>query len=279
MFVFENERGRFFLKRYLSMLGNYLLYLAVIIFVIFLYNTIIDPFLGWGQFGKGENISIQLFMVLVATIGLSSIIYNIKYRILIQSPESFWKLSGYSKINLSCAVHMITIGLAFTFLHSAVMKLLLYYNITTFNDFTEEYYYSVPFAYLMVSSVITTALELIVFIGIIFNEARKNIPVFWPILVISLIIGALQEAGGIGMQLLGVALGFIYGYIYIRTSTIWSIILIGIVFNTSLFCMKKVGWLDSMEKMSEFNLIALAAIMGLYLLFSTLWYLRKPNAS
>jgi len=157
------------------------------------------------------------------------------------------------------------------------MKLLLYYNITTLNDFTEDYYHSVPFAYLMVSSVITTALELIVFVGIMFNEARKNVPVFWPILLISLIIGAMQSAGGIGMQLLGVALGFVYGFIYVRTSSIWSVILIGIVFNNSLFGMKKVGWVDEMEKMSEFTLIAIASIMGLYLLFSTLWYLRKPN--
>ena len=81
------------------MLGNYLLYLAVIILVIFLYNTIINPILDWGQFGEGENISIQLFMVLAATIGLSAIVYNIKYRILKQTPGSFWKLSGFSKIN------------------------------------------------------------------------------------------------------------------------------------------------------------------------------------
>ena len=269
--------GKFFLKRYLSMLGNYLLYLVVIILVIFLYNTIINPILDWGQFGEGENISIQLFMVLAATIGLSAIVYNIKYRILKQTPESFWKLSGFSKISLSCAVHMFTIGLAFTFLNAAVMKLLLYYNITTLNDFTEDYYHSVPFAYLMVSSVITTVLELIVFVGIMFNEARKNVPAFWPILVISLIIAALQSAGGIGMQLLGAALGFIYGFIYVRTSSIWSVILIGIVFNTSLFGMKKIGWVDAMENMSEFTLIAIASIMGLYLLFSTLWYLRKPN--
>ncbi|MEH7276208.1 hypothetical protein, partial [Neobacillus vireti] len=161
------------MRRYLSMLGNYLLYLAVIILVIFLYNSFINPVLGWGQFGEGKNISIQLFMVLAATIGLSAIVYNIKYRILKQTPKSFWKLSDFSKISLSCAVHMVTIGLAFTFLNAAVMKLLLSYNITTLNDFTESYFQSVPFAYLMVSSVITTALELIVFIGIMFNEARK----------------------------------------------------------------------------------------------------------
>ena len=109
-----------------------------------------------------------------------------------------------------------------------------------------------------------------------FNDARKKVPVFWPILVSSLIIAALQAAGGIGMQLLGAALGFVYGYIYIRTSSIWSVIMIGIVFNTSLFGMKKVGWIDSMENMSEFSLIVIASVMGLYFLFSTLWYLRKP---
>ena len=151
------------------------------------------------------------------------------------------------------------------------------YNITTLNDFTEAYYHSVPFAYLMVSSVITTILELIVFVGIMFNEANKNVPVFWPILVISLIIAVLQSAGGIGMQLIGAALGLVYGFIYLSTSSIWSVILIGIVFNTSLFGMKKVGWVDAMENMSEFDLIAIASIMGLYLFFSTLWYVRKPN--
>ncbi|WP_409342581.1 type II CAAX prenyl endopeptidase Rce1 family protein [Paenibacillus sp. MBLB4367] len=265
------------MKRYLSMMGNYLLYLAVIILVIFLYNTVIDPVLGWGQFGKGTNIPIQVFMVLVITIALSAIVYTIKYRLLKQTPGSFWRLCGFSPISPSFSVHMITIGLAFTLLNAATMKLLLYYNITTFNEFTEEYYNSVPFPYLIVSSVLTTSLELILFIGIMFNEARKHVPVFWPILVIALIIAALQP-GGIAMQLLGVVLGFIYGYVYARFSSIWSAMLIGIVFNISLFGMKKIGWLDSMENMSEFTLIVLAAVMGLYLIFSTLFYWRKPKA-
>lgn len=266
------------MKRYLSMLGNYLLYLTVIILVIFLYNIVIDPVLGWGQFGKGKNIPIQVFMVLVITIALSAIVYAIKYRLLKQTPVSFWRLSSFSPISPSFSVHMITIGLAFTLLNAASMKLLLYYNITTFNDFTEEYFASVPFVYIILSSVLTTALELILFFGIMFNEARKHVPVFWPILVIALIIAALQP-GGIAMQLLGVALGFIYGSIYVHLSSIWSIMLIGIVFNISLFGMKRIGWLDSIENMSDFTLILLAAVMGLYLIFSTLWYWRKPKAA
>ncbi|NRF94766.1 hypothetical protein HQN89_28125 [Paenibacillus frigoriresistens] len=208
-------------------------------------------------------------MVLVITIALSAIVYAIKYRLLKQTPVSFWILSSFSPISPSFSVHMITIGLAFTLLNAASMKLLLYYNITTFNDFTEKYFASVPFVYIILSSVLTTALELILFFGIMFNEARKHVPVFLPILVIALIIAALQP-GGIAMQLLGVALGFIYGSIYVRLSSIWSILLIGIVFNISLFGMKRIGWLDSMENMSDFTLILLAAVMGLYLIFSTL---------
>ncbi|CAN7613889.1 hypothetical protein [Paenibacillus sp. LjRoot56] len=266
------------MKRYVSMLGNYLLYLMVIILVICLYNIVIDPVLGWGQFGKGKNIPIQVFMVLVVTIALSAIVYAIKYRLLKQTPVSFWSLSNFSPIRLSFSVHMVTIGLAFTLLNAASMKLLLYYNLSTFNDFTEEYFASVPFVYIILSSVLTTALELILFIGIMFNEARKHVPVFWSILVIALIIAALQP-GGIAMQLLGVALGFIYGSIYVRLSSIWSILLIGIVFNLSLFVIKKIGWLDSMENMSEFTLVLLAAVMALYLIVSTLWYWRKPKAA
>lgn len=110
-----------------------------------------------------------------------------------------------------------------------------------------------------------------------FNEARKNVPVFWPILGIALIIAAVQSPGGIWMQLLGAALGLIYGFIYVRTSSIWSVISIGVAFNVSLFSMKKIGWLDSMENMSEFSLIVLAVVMGIFLLFSTLWYWRKQK--
>ncbi|MEH7012256.1 CPBP family glutamic-type intramembrane protease [Neobacillus niacini] len=265
------------MKNYLSMLVNYLLYLAVMILVILLYNIIVNPILGWGQFGTGENIAIQLFIVLSATIGLSAIVYNIKYRVLKQNTERFWRIFGFSKISLGSLIHMITIGLAFTILNAAVMKMLLLHNITSLNDFTETYFNSVSFTTLVVSSVITTGLELIVFIGIMFNEARKNVPVFWPILGIALIIAAVQSPGGIWMQLLGAALGLIYGFIYVSTSSIWSVISIGVAFNVSLFSMKKIGWLDSMENMSEFSLIVLVVVMGIFLLFSTLWNWKKQE--
>jgi len=257
------------------MIGNFLLYLAVLILAILLYNMIVNPVLGWGQFGTGENIAIQLFIVLTATIGLSAIAYTIKYRVLKQKTARFWGIFGFSKISSGSLIYMITIGLAFTLLNAAVMKLLLLHNITSMNDFTETYFNSGSFTTLAVSSVITTALELIVFLGIMFNEARKNVPVIWPILGIAIIIAAVQSPGGIWMQLLGAALGLIYGFIYVRTSSMWSVISIGIVFNVSLFKMKKIGWLDSMENMSEFSLIALAIVMGIFLLFSTLWYWRK----
>jgi hypothetical protein len=35
--------------------------------------------------------------------------------------------------------------------------------------------------------------------------------------------------------------------------------------------------MDSMENMTQFSLIVIGSVMGLYLLFSTLWYVRKPN--
>lgn len=265
------------MKNYLSMIGNYLLYLAVMIVVILIYNTIMNPILGWGQFGTGENIAVQMFLVLVATIGLSAFVYKIKYRVLKQTPESFWGILGFSKIRLGSLIYMIIIGLAFTLLNAAVMKLLLLHNIPSLNDFTESYYNSVSFTTLIVSSVITTALELIVFIGIMFNEARKNVPVFWPILGIALIIAVIQAPGGISMQLLGVALGFVYGFIYVKSSSIWSVITIGVAFNVSLFSMKKIGWLDSMENISEISLIKLAVVMAIFLLVSNVWYWRKPK--
>lgn len=139
------------------MIGNYLLYLAVMILVILLYNIIVNPILGWGQFGTGENIAIQLFIVLSATIGLSNIVYNIKYRVLKQKTERFWGIFGFSKISLGNLIYMITIGLAFTLLNAAVMKLLLLHNITSLNDFTETYFNSVSFTTLVVSSVIPRA--------------------------------------------------------------------------------------------------------------------------
>jgi membrane protease YdiL (CAAX protease family) len=265
------------LKNYLSMIGNYLLYLAVMIVVILLYNFILNPILGWGQFGTGDNIAIQLFIVLTATIGLSALVYTIKYRLLKQKTVRFWGIFAFSKISLGSLMYMVAIGLAFTFLNAAVMKLLLYHNISSLNDFTESYFNSVSFTTLVVSSVITTALELIVFIGIMFNEARKGVPVFWPILGIALIIAAVQSPGGIWMQLLGAALGLIYGFIYVRTSSIWSVISIGVVFNVSLFSMKKIGWLDSMGNMSELSLIVLAVLMAAFLLFSLLWYWKKQK--
>jgi membrane protease YdiL (CAAX protease family) len=267
------------LKSYLTMLGNYLLYFAVTVLVIFIYNAVVDPILGWGQFGTGENISVQLFMILATAILLSGVVYNIKNRLLKQTPESFWKLSNFSKISPGVTVHMITMGLAFTLLNAAIMKLLLYYNITSMNDFSEVYYNSVPFTILIVSAVVNTSLELILFIGIMFNEARKNLPVFWPILFIALIIAALQAPAGIVMMLIGGALGIMYGMIYIHTSSIWPVILIGITFNVSLFSMKKIGWLDSMENFSEFTLIGLTVVSGLYLLFGTLWYWQKSKMS
>jgi membrane protease YdiL (CAAX protease family) len=261
------------------MLGNYLLYFAVTVLVIFIYNAVVDPILGWGQFGTGKNISVQLFMILATAILLSGVVYNIKNRLLKQTPESFWKLSNFSKISPGVTAHMITMGLAFTLLNATIMKLLLYYNITSMNDFSEVYYNSVPFTILIVSAVVNTSLELILFIGIMFNEARKNLPVFWPILFIALIIAALQAPAGIVMMLIGGALGFMYGMIYIHTSSIWPVILIGITFNVSLFSMKKIGWLDSLENFSEFTLIGLTVVSGLYLLFGTLWYWRKSKMS
>ncbi|MFJ5760564.1 type II CAAX prenyl endopeptidase Rce1 family protein [Neobacillus sp. NPDC093182] len=265
------------MKNYLSMIGNYLLYLAVMIVVILIYNVLVNPFLGWGQFGTGENIAVQMFLVLAATIGLSAIVYMIKYRVLKQTPESFWGIFGFSKIRLGSFIYMVIIGLAFTLLNAAVMKWLLLHNITSLNDFTESYYNSVSFTTLIFSSVITTALELIVFIGIMFNEAKKNVHIFWPILGIALIIAVIQAPGGIWMQLLGVALGLVYGYIYVRSSSIWSVISIGIAFNVSLFSMKKIGWLDSMENMSEISLIILGVAMAAFILISTVWYWRKPK--
>lgn len=259
------------------MIGNYLLYLAVMIVVILIYNILVNPLLGWGQFGTGENIAVQMFLVLVATIGLSAIVYKIKYRVLKQTPESFWGIFGFSKISLGSLIYMIIIGLAFTLLNAALMKLLLFYNVTSLNDFTESYYNSVSFTTLIVSSVITTALELIVFIGIMFNEAKKNVHIFWPILGIAIIIAVIQAPGGIWMQILGVALGLVYGYIYVRSSSIWSVISIGIAFNVSLFCMKKIGWLDSMENMSEISLILLAVAMAGFILISTVWYWKKQK--
>jgi membrane protease YdiL (CAAX protease family) len=259
------------------MIGNYLLYLAVMIVVILLYNIIVNPLLGWGQFGTGENIAIQMFLVLVATIGLSAIVYKIKYRVQRQTPKRFWGIFGFSRISFGSLIYMIILGLAFTLLNAAVMKLLLAYNIPTLNDFTESYFNSVSFTTLIVSSVITTALELIVFIGIMFNEARKNVPVFWPILGIAFIIAIIQAPGGVWMQLLGIALGLVYGYLYVRSSSIWSVITMGVAFNVSLFSMKKNGWLDSMENMSEFSLLILAVVMAVFILMGTIWYWRKPK--
>ncbi|WP_338469700.1 CPBP family intramembrane glutamic endopeptidase [Niallia sp. XMNu-256] len=265
------------MKSFVTMLGNYLLYFAVTTLAIFLYNAVADPILGWGQFGTGENISVQLFMILVAAILLSGVIYNIKYRHLKQTPKSFWGLSNFSKISLSVTVHMIIMGLMFTLFNAAIMKLLLTYNITSMNDFLEVYYNSVPFPILIVSAVVNTSLELILFIGIMFNEARKNVPVFWPILFIAVIIAALQAPAGIVMMLIGGALGILYGWVYIQISSIWPVILIGITFNVSLFSMRKIGWLDYIENFSAPTLIGLTVVSGLYLVFSALWYWCKSK--
>ncbi|MFP7298318.1 type II CAAX prenyl endopeptidase Rce1 family protein [Neobacillus niacini] len=265
------------MKNYFSMVGNYLLYLAVMIVVILLYNSVLNPLLGWGQFGTGENIAVQMFLVLVGTIGLSALVYKAKYKVLKQPSESFWRVFGFSKMSMGSLILMVIIGLAFTMLNASVMKLLLYYNITSLNDFTESYFNSVSFTTLIVSSVITTALELIVFIGIMFNESRKNVPVFWPILGIALIIAVIQAPGGIWMQLLGIALGLVYGFIYVRSSSIWSVITMGIAFNVSLFSMKKIGWLDSMEKLPEWGLIIISVVMAIFILVSTVEYWRKTK--
>ncbi|MFC5467272.1 type II CAAX prenyl endopeptidase Rce1 family protein [Cohnella suwonensis] len=92
-------------------------------------------------------------------------------------------------------------------------------------DFTAQYS-NVPAFYLIASAVLNTALELVLFIGIMFNEARRRVPNFWAMLTIALIIAALQP-GGIAMQLLGIPLGFLYGYMYSKLKSIWYVILIG----------------------------------------------------
>ncbi|WP_164545438.1 CPBP family intramembrane glutamic endopeptidase [Paenibacillus albus] len=262
------------MTRYAGMLVNYLLYTAMIIMAILLYNFIVNPIFDWGQFGKGDQLPAQVFIVLVLSIVLSRIAYSLKYKILkTPSPSSFIQLHQYLPIRLPQAIHMITVGLAFALMFASVMKFLLHQGISELENFTAQYSNVAAF-YLIASAALNTALELVLFMGIMFNEARRSVPSFWAMLVISLIIAALQP-GGIAMQLLGIPLGFLYGYMYSKLKSIWYVILIGCSFNVLFFTMVKTSLFGAFGDMSDITLLIIAGVSAIYMIISTVWYSKR----
>ncbi|WP_308637102.1 CPBP family intramembrane glutamic endopeptidase [Paenibacillus silvisoli] len=257
--------------RYAGMLGNYLLYTAMIIMAILVYNLIVNPIFDWGQFGKGDQLPAQVFIVLVVSIVLSWLAYTLKYRILkTPPPSSFIRLHQYLPIRLPQSIHMITVGLAFALLFTSAMKLLLHQGMSELEDFTAQYS-NVPALYLITSAALNTALELVLFMGVMFNEARRRVPGFWAMLIISLIIAALQP-GGIAMQLLGIPLGFLYGYMYSKLKSIWYVILIGCSFNVIFFTMVKTSLFGSFDDLSDMTLLLIALGSVVYMVISAVWY-------
>lgn len=262
--------------RYAGMLVNYFLYATLIIIAILFYNFVVNPIFGWGEFGKGDQLPAQVFIVLTVSIVLSWIAYSLKYKILrTQTPLSFIRLHQYLPIRLPQSIHMITVGLAFSLLFTSVMKFLLHQGMSELEDFTAQYS-NVPAFYLIASAVLNTALELVLFMGIMFNEARRRVPSFWAMLIIALIIAALQP-GGIAMQLLGIPLGFLYGYMYSKLKSIWYVILIGCSFNVAFFTMVKTSLFGSFDDLSDTTLMIIAIGAALYMIISTVWYSLRPG--
>ncbi|SFT26842.1 CPBP family intramembrane glutamic endopeptidase [Paenibacillus sp. BC26] len=266
------------MRRYLAMLANVVLYVAMIIAAIVIYNAAVNPLTEWGTFGEGEQLPAQAFIVLVLSVVLCYLAYKVKYKLMdSQTPPGFIRMQQYLPISTLQAVHMITVGIGFAFFFTAALKLLLHQGVSELATFTNQYA-DVPTGYLIVSAVINTALELILFVGILFNEARRNVAVFWAVLLVSIIIAALQP-GGIAMQLLGIPLGFLYGYMYIRLRSIWSVILIGCMFNVLFFAFVKTSAFDWFGSLHDGWLIVILAVSAIYMAASVVKYNAKKSSN
>ncbi|SDX57349.1 CPBP family intramembrane glutamic endopeptidase [Paenibacillus sp. CF384] len=267
------------LRRYLAMLANVVLYVAMIIAAIVIYNAAVNPLLGWGSFGEGEQLPAQVFIVLVLSVVLCYLAYRVKYSLIVPqiAPPGFLRMQHYLPISTLRAVHMITVGIGFAFFFTASLKFLLHQGVSELAAFTDQYA-DVSTGYLIISAVINTALEIILFMGILFNEARRNVAVFWAVLLVSIIIAALQP-GGIAMQLLGIPLGFLYGYMYLRLRSIWSVILIGCSFNVLFFAFVKTAAFDWFDKLHDSWLIVIIAVAAIYMAASVLKYSPKKSSS
>ncbi|WEK54441.1 MAG: CPBP family intramembrane metalloprotease [Candidatus Cohnella colombiensis] len=252
------------MKRYASMLGNTLLYVTMIVIAILLYNTVVNALLAWGTFGNGEQLPAQVFIVLILAIGLSWVAYTIKYRIRANAPSGgFIGMQQFTTLAWSRTAQLMLVGVAFALFYTAMMKLLLHHGVTDLSHFTEQYA-DVAVYYLIASAVINTALELILFIGILFNEVRRGIPTLWAVLIVSIIMAILQP-GGPAMQLIGVGLGFLYGYTYIRTNSIWSVILIGCTFNVVFFTLVKTSAFDWIGSLNDVVLVLMIVVTAVYM--------------
>ncbi|RAP74604.1 type II CAAX prenyl endopeptidase Rce1 family protein [Paenibacillus montanisoli] len=265
-------------RRYVIMIANVLLYLAVTVLAVVIYNEVVNPLVDWGTFGTGEQLPAQVFIVLVVAIALSWAAFKLKYAwIKPLSSPGFIRMQRFAPLSAVRSLHMITVGTAFALLITSAIKLLLHHGYSEFASFTDQYA-DVPAAYLIASAVIGTALELILFIGIMFNEAHHNVADFWTVLVVSIIIAALQP-GGIAMQLLGIGLGFLYGYMYIRLKTIWSVILIGCSFNVIFFTFVKTAAYDWFGGLHPSLLTVIIGISAIYMVISVLAYGAKRDAA
>ncbi|SEN73588.1 CPBP family intramembrane glutamic endopeptidase [Paenibacillus sp. OV219] len=266
------------MRQYFGMLANVVLYVAMIIAAIVIYNVAVNPLVGWGTFGEGELLPAQAFIVLVLSIVLCYLAYKLKYKWMVsQTPPGFIRMQRYLPISTLQTVHMVTVGIGFAFFFTAALKLLLHLGVNELASFTDQYS-DVPAGYLIVSAVINTSLEIILFMGILFNEVRRNGSVLWAVILVSIIIAALQP-GGLAMQLLGIPLGLLYGYMYIRLRSIWSVILIGCSFNVLFFSFVKTTAFDWFDELHDGWLIVIIVVAAVYMSASVMNYASTKSMS
>jgi membrane protease YdiL (CAAX protease family) len=232
------------MKKYLTMTGEIVLYLAVFLMVSIVHNNYIVP--NSGAYGKflGKNLPIWITIMFAITSLLIVLIFQIKKRIMKDGYEGIIAMSKFRRLSRQDVLLTTLFGL-FTglFFISMTKVSFIATNFPDFKNYVAMFMKSQSFIMVIIGlSIIGPLFEEVLFRGILFNIMLKRIPFIAALLLQAVLYGYCQPNPSI--QVLAFFLAIMYGILYYRLQSIWSTLITASVMNTVIFVAKKTGLMD-----------------------------------
>jgi len=224
------------MKRYLGMIGNILLYIAIYIAVSLMVTLAISIGLKGTSTIKwiAENISILTIITNILTISAYMLICKI-------DKINFFKKCKFNAYNYNFTYFLILIGMSLGTFSISFLKIHAIHEAFPLLAHTLASIVSGKNIMIILLGTITmgTILEEVLFRGLVFDELKKNMNIVLAVILQGLIFGGLTL--NIPVMIYAGLGGMIFGMVYIIFDSMWACIIAHFISSATLLVLSRFG--------------------------------------
>ncbi len=255
------------MKKYWSMIGNILLYLAILYVVMFSVSSATQSIYKGLEGAAKQWLLANQTIAMVAISILAVLGYMLVFKLRRKSLTAQCK---FKAIDAKAILALITISLAMSIFSTSFLRLsLVQRNITGLGETVEAFMGSASLIIALLSAVIIVpAFEEIVFRGLVFNEMKKALPLGAAIVLQSLVFSLYQL--NIPTAVFGFVGGILFALAYEWLDSIWASIILQTVSCFFMFMFKRVDFFHQLFDLSDGLLITAILISLAVVIYAAL---------